>query len=87
MNHASYADIGSRLKRGAGHLWQVIDMIEQGAFCLDLAQRFRAVERAIFAAKTTLIQARIDPCLGQVAENGQSHADLLADLRQSARYR
>lgn len=86
MKHASHADIGNRLKRSEGHLRKVIDMIEQGRPCSELAQQLHAVERAIAAAKKTLIQDHIDHCLGQPPEDGQSHADLLADLREITRY-
>lgn len=41
----------------------VIDMIDQGDACHDIAQQLFAVERAIANAKRTLIQDHIDHCL------------------------
>ena len=86
MKHASHADIGNRLKRSEGHLRKVISMIEQGRPCAELAQQLHAVERAIVAAKKTLIQDHIDHCLSQPSDDTRSHAELIADLREITRY-
>ena len=45
--HQSHPEITKRLKRAAGHLAGVIEMIEAGRPCLDLAQQLHAVESAI----------------------------------------
>jgi len=61
--HASHPEILKRLKRAAGHLAGVIQMIEAGRPCLDLAQQLHAVEGAITNAKRTLIHDHLDDCL------------------------
>lgn len=61
--HRSHPDIIRRLKRAAGHLAGVIEMIEAGRPCLDLAQQLHAVESAIANAKRTLIHDHLDNCL------------------------
>jgi DNA-binding FrmR family transcriptional regulator len=61
--HESHPDIIKRLKRAAGHLAGVIEMIEAGRPCLDLAQQLHAVEKAITTAKRTLIHDHLDHCL------------------------
>jgi DNA-binding FrmR family transcriptional regulator len=61
--HASHPDIVKRLKRADGHLRKVIEMIESGRNCLDIAQQLQAVESAISGAKRTLIQDHLDHCL------------------------
>lgn len=61
--HASHPDIVKRLKRAEGHLRGVIEMIETGRSCLDIAQQLHAVEKAISQAKKTLIQDHLDHCL------------------------
>ena len=40
-------DIVKRLKRANGHLAGVVQMIEDGRSCLDIAQQLHAVEKAI----------------------------------------
>lgn len=61
--HATHPAIIKRLRRVEGHLRSVIEMIEQGRPCLDLAQQLHAVEKAIINAKKTLIHDHIDHCL------------------------
>jgi DNA-binding FrmR family transcriptional regulator len=61
--HQSHPEIVKRLKRAAGHLTGVIEMIEAGRPCLDLAQQLHAVEKAITTAKRTLIHDHLDHCL------------------------
>jgi len=64
--HESHPEIVKRLKRADGHLRRVIEMIETGRTCLDIAQQLHAVEKAIGQAKKTLIQDHLDNCLEDV---------------------
>jgi uncharacterized protein len=64
--HESHPDIVKRLKRADGHLRRVIEMLEEGRSCLDIAQQLHAVEKAITQAKKTLIQDHLDHCLDEV---------------------
>ncbi|MER9412240.1 metal-sensing transcriptional repressor [Mesorhizobium sp. M0589] len=61
--HETHPDIVKRLKRADGHLKGVIEMIEAGRPCLDIAQQLHAVEKAISQAKKTLIQDHLNHCL------------------------
>jgi DNA-binding FrmR family transcriptional regulator len=61
--HQSHPDVIKRLRRAAGHLASVIDMIAAGRPCIDLAQQLHAVEAAIANAKRTLIHDHLDHCL------------------------
>lgn len=64
--HETHSQIVKRLKRADGHLRGVIEMIEAGRSCLDIAQQLHAVEKAIAQAKKTLIQDHLDHCLEEV---------------------
>lgn len=64
--HETHPEIVKRLKRADGHLKGVIEMIEAGRPCLDVAQQIHAVEKAICQAKKTLIQDHLDHCLEDV---------------------
>jgi len=64
--HESHPEIVKRLKRAAGHLQGVIEMIEAARPCLDIAQQLHAVEAAIANAKRTLIHDHLDHCLDHV---------------------
>jgi DNA-binding FrmR family transcriptional regulator len=76
--HATHAGLVKRLKRADGHLRHVIGMIEAGAPCADIAVQIQAVEKAISAAKRTLIHDHIDHCLSDGAAD-------LAELRALAK--
>ncbi|MFD1488759.1 MULTISPECIES: metal-sensing transcriptional repressor [Ancylobacter] len=75
--HETHPEIVKRLKRADGHLRSVIEMLEAGRSCLDIAQQLHAVERAITQAKKTLIQDHLDHCLDEVV------APLPRDQRRS----
>ena len=61
--HRSNPEIARRLKRAAGHLKSVIEMIEGHRGCLDIAQQLHAVEKAVGEAKRALIRDHLDNCL------------------------
>lgn len=61
--HETHPDIVKRLNRADGHLRSVVEMIESGRSCLDIAQQLHAVEKAISEAKKTLIRDHLDHCL------------------------
>jgi len=61
--HETHPDIVKRLKRAEGHLRGIVEMIETGRRCLEIAQQLQAVEKAIAQAKKTLIQDHLDHCL------------------------
>ncbi len=61
--HTTHPLVANRLKRAGGHLQNVINMLERDSPCLDIAQQLHAVERAIGAAKKTLIHDHLDHCL------------------------
>jgi DNA-binding FrmR family transcriptional regulator len=79
--HASHPALISRLKRADGHLRAVIEMIEAGKPCLDIAQQLQAVEKAVTNAKRVLIHDHIDHCL----DTEGSEADR-AELKTITRY-
>ena len=64
--HRTHTAIVKRLKRADGHLRGIVEMIEAGRPCLDIAQQLYAVEKAIAQAKRTLIQDHLDHCLEDV---------------------
>jgi len=64
--HESHPDILKRLRRLEGHLRKVVEMIETGRPCVDIAQQMQAVEGAIRSAKKILIHDHIEHCLDEV---------------------
>ena len=80
QRHATHPGIGKRLKRADGHLRHVIEMIEDGRACADIAVQLQAVEKAVMAAKRTLIHDHIDHCLGAGGETDLAEMKALAKL-------
>jgi len=64
-----FPQVGSRLKRAQGHLAAVLQMLEAGRPCLDLAQQLHAVEKAIGNAKKELIKEHIGHCMEETSES------------------
>jgi hypothetical protein NreA len=79
--HATHPALIARLKRADGHLRAVIQMIEAGKPCLEIAQQMQAVEKAVTNAKRALIHDHMDHCLD--AEGSETDR---AELRKIARY-
>ncbi len=63
--HSTHPALIARLKRAKGHLGAVIEMIEDGKPCLDIAQQMQAVEKAVANAKRMLIHDHMDHCLDE----------------------
>lgn len=72
--HTSHPQIQNRLKRAQGHLKGIIEMLENGRECHDVAQQLQAVEKAIANAKKILVHDHIDHCLELAMQKGATNA-------------
>nr|WP_272210923.1 metal-sensing transcriptional repressor [Marinicella sp. W31]MDC2876834.1 metal-sensing transcriptional repressor [Marinicella sp. W31] len=79
--HESHPRVVARLKRAEGHLRSVVEMIEAGRSCLDVAQQLQAVESAVRNAKQTLIHDHMDHCLDADGTDAER-----AELKAITRY-
>ena len=85
--HETHPEIAKRLKRAEGHLRSVIEMIEAGRPCLDLAQQLHAVEKAISQAKKTLIQDHLDHCLDAAVDApSRERRQSISEFKTIAKY-
>ena len=85
--HGTHPDIVKRLKRAAGHLESVIEMIETEHPCLDIAQQLQAVESAIAKAKQTLIHDHLDHCLeSAVGSVSRPQRAVVDEFKQITKY-
>lgn len=84
--HTTHPEIIKRLKRAGGHLKKVLDMLEDGRNCLDIAQQLYAVESAITNAKKTLVRDHIDHCLEHATQGGKQSSDLVAEFKEITKY-
>lgn len=85
--HETHPEIRKRLKRAEGHLRTIVEMIEANRPCADIAQQLHAVEKAISAAKRTLIHDHLDHCLDK-AVNGssQDRRSSMGEFKEIAKY-
>jgi DNA-binding FrmR family transcriptional regulator len=72
--HETHPAIVKRLNRAHGHLRGVVEMIEGGRPCVEIAQQLHAVERALANARRALIQDHVDHCLAGAAVAGPTQA-------------
>jgi uncharacterized protein len=87
MKDHPHSAIARRLKRASGHLETIIEMIDQGRPCVQIAQQLQAVESAIENAKKALIHDHISHGLERSfkASGSKGHA-ALRDFRLVAKY-
>ena len=83
--HDTHPEIRKRLKRAEGHLRTIVEMIEGNRPCADIAQQLHAVEKAISAAKRTLIHDHLDHCLDK-ALHGQDRRTSMGEFKEIAKY-
>jgi DNA-binding FrmR family transcriptional regulator len=85
--HSSHPEIVKRLKRAAGHLQGVIDMLEHERGCVEVAQQLQAVESAIAKAKKTLVHDHIDHCLQHALQKGaRAGKDSIEEFKEITKY-
>ncbi|OYZ07928.1 MAG: metal resistance protein [Novosphingobium sp. 28-62-57] len=82
-SHSTHPAIVKRLNRANGHLRSIVDMIESGRSCADIAMQLQAVERAVANAKRTLIEDHLGHCIGGDAANGEQ---TMAEFRAISKY-
>jgi DNA-binding FrmR family transcriptional regulator len=87
MPDRPHVAIARRLKRANGHLETIIEMIEQGRPCAQIAQQLQAVESAIESAKKALIHDHVSSTLERSFKaSGTKGQAALRDFKQIAKY-
>jgi DNA-binding FrmR family transcriptional regulator len=82
-----HAAIARRLRRANGHLQTIIEMIEQGRPCTQIAQQLQAVEGAIENAKKALVHDYLGQSLERsLGGSGAKAQSALKDFRLIAKY-
>lgn len=85
--HETHPEIRKRLKRAEGHLRTIGDMLEAGRPCADIAQQLHAVEKAISAAKRTLIHDHLDHCLDKAIDStSHERRSSMSEFKEIAKY-
>jgi uncharacterized protein len=71
MADSTHRSIVHRLKRADGHLHAIVEMIEQGRPCVQIAERCR-LESAIENAERVLIHHHISECIERPLKASES---------------
>jgi DNA-binding FrmR family transcriptional regulator len=87
MQHSDHPAIIKRLKRADGHLQKIIEMLEKGRPCPQVAQQLQAVESAIENAKKALIHDHISHCVNRSLKAvGPAGRTAMREFKLVARY-
>lgn len=85
--HQSHPEIAKRLKRASGHLARVIQMIEEGKPCADVAQQLHAVVKAVDSAKAAYVSDHIEHCIDEGLNGARDDVRAkVRELKEVAKY-
>lgn len=60
-----------RLKIAAGQLANVISMVENDAYCIDIIYQSRAVQKALRGVDELLLENHLESCVVEKCEKGE----------------
>ncbi len=87
MAHETHTFIKPRLKQAHGHIAKVIEMMEEGRSCSELAQQLAAIESTIRGAKRLLVQDHLERCIvDAVADGKMSREDAIQEFSFLVKY-
>lgn len=69
----SHPETGLRLKRAAGHLGKVIDMVHDKEGCVEILQQLSAVIAALDSCRISIIQDHIQSCVSPIVPTHAKH--------------
>lgn len=72
-HHPSHPEAEVRLKRAAGHLSKVVEMVREEKSCTDILQQLTAVISALESCRITLLQDHIQSCITPIVPESSKH--------------
>lgn len=63
--------ISHRLKISLGHLKKVIEMTEEGSYCIDILHQSYAVQKALEEADAVILKNHLETCVADAITNGR----------------
>ena len=84
-DESARADILRRLRRAEGQLRGIQRMIEDGSACMDIAQQFSAVRKALDSTYVRMTMCMLEQELGEHLDRGKQDvelAPLMADVQK-----
>lgn len=87
MVHETHPLIKRRLKQAHGHLAKVMEMMDAGRSCSDLAQQLEAIESTIRGAKRLLVQDHLEHCIiDAIADGKMTREDAMQEFSFLTKY-
>lgn len=71
-NQSASHRIAHRLKIARGHLDKVIQMVEDGEYCIDVIHQSQAVQQALKHADSLLLENHLETCVSDAIKNGDN---------------
>lgn len=71
-NQSASHRIAHRLKIARGHLDKVIQMVENGEYCIDVIHQSQAVQQALKHADNLLLENHLETCVSAALKNGDN---------------
>lgn len=65
-----------RLKIAKGHLQKVIQMVEDGHYCIDVIHQSQAVQRALEEADGAVLENHLKTCVVEHIKKGETDASI-----------
>lgn len=72
INKSRQRRIVHRLKIARGHLDKVVEMVETGAYCIDVVHQSLAVQAALKSADQAILKNHMETCMEDAIKAGKS---------------
>jgi DNA-binding FrmR family transcriptional regulator len=63
LDDKTQKDVSIRLKRANGHLNSVVNMVENGDYCIDVMNQLKAVQSALDKASQIILRNHLNTCV------------------------
>lgn len=70
MNNDIKKDISQRLKITQGHLKKVIEMNDNGAYCIDVLHQLQAIRAALGKIESKVLENHLNTCVKEAFRKG-----------------
>lgn len=82
MAEGTAQDVSRRLKSVEGHVRGIARMVDDGAYCVDVVNQIRAVQRALKKVSALLLDRHLRSCVTQAiqTEDDDSRERVLGEL-------
>ena len=71
--HTTHPQTEVRMKRAAGHLGKVVEMVHEGRECVDILQQLSAVISALESCRVILLQDHFQTCIAPALSKNSQH--------------